>query len=308
MRRIAGLYQDCPDDQATATLTAAWAAGIRSFDTAPFYGTGLSEQRLGQFLADKPRDGFVISTKAGRLLIPVRSGTAPEYGFVGGLPARVVFDYSGPGIRRSVGESLARLGLARIDILYLHDIGSYAHGPAQAARHMGALVASGFAELEVLKAEGVIGAWGLGVNEVAVCLEVMAQRRPDVILLAGRYTLLDRSAQAQLLPLCRELGVPLVIGGVLNSGILATGAVPGARFDYALATPDICQRVTAMQAICQAGGVSLLSAALRFALADPVVASVLLGNSDPVGLAQNLAAGQVVVDPQVFADCGRFAL
>lgn len=305
---IGGLFRACPEDQATATLNAAWQAGIRAFDTAPFYGTGLSEQRLGAFLAGKPRDQVAVSTKAGRLLTPVAPDAAPDYGFVGGLPAQVTFDYSGDGIAASVQASLTRLGLERIDILYVHDIGTYAHGADNAARHMADLTATGFAALERLKQQGVIRAWGLGVNETTVCLEVMRRAQPDVILLAGRYTLLDRSAEADLLPMCRARDVPLVIGGVFNSGILATGAVRGAQFNYAPALPAVMNRVQAMQRICTAADTTLLTAALRFPLVEPAVASVLLGNADPIALAQNLQAARQPVDARVFRDTRPFAL
>lgn len=305
---IGGLFRACPEDQAIATLNAAWEAGIRAFDTAPFYGTGLSERRLGAFLAGKSRDQVVVSTKAGRLLTPVAPDAAPDYGFVGGLPAQVSFDYSGDGLVSSVEASLTRLGLNRIDILYVHDIGTYAHGPDNAARHMADLTTTGFAALARLKQQGVIRAWGLGVNETAVCLEVLRHSQPDVILLAGRYTLLDRSAEADLLPICRARGVPLVIGGVFNSGILATGAVPDAQFNYAPAPPEVVDRVQAMQRICSAAGTTLLTAALRFPLAEPAVASVLLGNADPVALAQNLRAARQPVDASVFRETRPCAL
>ena len=298
---IAGLYQACPPEQAAATLQAAWASGIRSFDTAPFYGCGLSEQRLGAFLANMPRDDYVLSSKVGRLLIPTTVEDAPDYGFVGANPARVHFDYSAAGIEMSFEQSLRRLGLDRIDILYVHDIGAYAHGAVEGARHLADLLGSGVAALERLKSQGRLAAWGLGVNETEVCVQMLQESQPDVILLAGRYTLLDRSAEAELLPLCQAKGVPLVIGGVFNSGILATGAIPGARFDYAPASAEICARVDVLAAACAAKGVALPSAALRFALANPCVASVLLGNSDPHGLYQNLHAAQMPVDPTLFA-------
>ncbi len=289
---IAGLFQPCPPDQARATLTTAWDAGIRYFDTAPFYGNGLSEQRLGDFLSGKPREAFVVSTKAGRLLTPVARGAAPDNGFAGAPSALVHFDYSHDGILRSVEGSLARLQTNRIDILYVHDIGDFAHGPEQGTRHMADLTGTGIVALNRLKAEGVIGAWGLGVNEIPVCLTMLAQGPLDVILLAGRYTLLDRRAEAELLALCHAKGVPLVIGGVLNSGILATGAMAGARFDYEAAPPDILTRVEAMDHLCVAAGSSLLSAALNFPLGNPSVASVLIGASDPASLCQSLTVAQ----------------
>lgn len=305
---IAGMYQACPPDQAAETLAAAWDAGIRYFDTAPFYGHGLSEQRLGTFLADKPRSDVVISTKAGRILTPAAPGTAPDHGFVGGLPAHVHFDYSQDGILRSVEASLHRLRTDRIDILYVHDIGDFAHGPREGARHMAALLGSGLNALAHLKDQGVIRAWGLGVNETAVCLQMMDLAPPDVILLAGRYSLLDRQAEAELLPRCRTGGLPLVIGGVLNSGILATGAIRAARFNYEPAAPGILARVAAMDRICTDLGSTLLSAALNFPLQDPNVSSVLIGASDPATLRQNLSAARQHPQARVYQDTARESL
>ena len=305
---IAGMYQACPPDQAAATLTAAWDAGIRYFDTAPFYGHGLSEQRLGAFLADKPRSDVVISTKAGRILTPAAPGTTPDHGFVGANPARVHFDYSHDGIMRSVEASLKRLRTDHIDILYVHDIGTFAHGPTEGPRHRTNLLGSGIKALTTLKDQGTIRAFGLGVNETAICLDLMARAPLDVILLAGRYTLLDRQAEADLLPACRTQGLPLVIGGVLNSGILATGAIPGARFNYEPASPDILARVATMDRICTTQGTTLLSAALNFPLQDPIVASVLIGASDPTSLRANMAAARQRPRARVFHDTGPASL
>ena len=305
---IAGLYQACPTDQAMATLEAAWAAGIRYFDTAPFYGTGLSEQRLGAFLAGKPRADRVISTKVGRLLTPVAESHAVDTGFVGGLPATVHFDYSHDAILRSVDESLIRLQTDHIDILYVHDIGAFTHGPVGAAHHMAALTRTGITALTRLRDQGVIGAWGVGVNETAVCLDLLERGPLDVILLAGRYTLLDRQAEADLLPACRAQGVPLVIGGVLNSGILATGPVANARFNYDQASQDILDRVAGLERECALAGCGLLSAALNFPLQNPDVAAVLLGAADPASLQQNLQAALNQPAPQLYLDTAPFSL
>ncbi len=305
---IAGMYQACPPDQAQDALSAAWDLGLRYFDTAPFYGHGLSELRLGAFLAGKPRDEVLISTKAGRLLTPVAPGAAPDNGFVGGLPALVHFDYSHDGILRSVEESLNRLRLSHIDLLYVHDIGAFAHGPVEGARHMADLTASGLAALERLKAEGVIGGWGLGVNEAEVCLQMLRRGPLDAILLAGRYTLLDRRAEATLLPVSLAMDVPLIIGGVLNSGILASGAVPGARFDYVPASADILDRVAAMDQLCAASGTTLLSAALGFPLQSRAVASVLIGATDAASLTQNLKAARQRPAAHLYDALGRFSL
>lgn len=287
---LGGLYRECTRDAAMATLDAAWAAGLRYFDVAPYYGLGLAERRVGDFLRDKPRDEFVLSTKVGRLLHPVPEGTVPDYSYVKPLNFDVAYDYSYDAIMRSVEFSYARLGLNRIDILYVHDIGVYTHGAARNAVYLKQLLDSGLKALEELKAAGVIAAYGLGVNEVPVCLEVMRHADIDCILLAGRYTLLDRSAVAELLPLCEKKKTSLIVGGVFNSGILATGPVDGAHFDYMPANSEVLEKVGAMERIAREWGVPLAAAAMQFPLDNPVVASVLLGTAKPESLRRNMDA------------------
>lgn len=285
---LGGLYRTCPRETAMETLQAAWDAGLRYFDTAPFYGLGLAERRTGDFLRDKPRDSYVLSTKVGRLLRPVPDKDVPDYSYVDPLSFDVTYDYSYDGIMRSVEFSYARLGLNRIDILYVHDIGVYTHGAARNAVLLGQLLDSGLKALEELKSSGVISAYGLGVNEVPVCLDVMRRADIDCILLAGRYTLLDRSAVAELLPLCEKKNTSVVVGGVFNSGILATGPVAGSHFDYMPATPAILEKVAAMEAIAKSQGLPLAAPAIQFALDHPAVASVLLGTAKPASLARNM--------------------
>ena len=268
---------------------AAGQSGMRYFDVAPFYGLGLAERRVGDFLRDKPRDQFVLSTKVGRLLHPVPQDKVPDYSYVKPLNFDVTYDYSYGGIMRSVEFSYARLGLNRIDILYVHDIGVYTHGAACNAIYLRQLLEGGLKALEELKSSGTIAAYGLGVNEVPVCLDVLRQADLDCILLAGRYTLLDRSAVAELLPLCEKKQTSLVVGGVFNSGILATGPVEGAHFDYMPATEDIRQKVGAMDAVARGMNVPLAAPAMQFPLASPQVASVLLGTAKPQSLARNMA-------------------
>lgn len=286
---LGGLYRECTREAAIATLETAWSAGLRYFDVAPYYGLGLAERRVGDFLRDKPRDDFVLSTKVGRLLHPVPEGKVPDYSYVKPLNFDVSYDYSYDGIMRSVEFSYARLGLNRIDILYVHDIGVYTHGAARNAVYMRQLLEGGLKALEELKSSGTIAAYGLGVNEVPVCLEVMRRADIDCILLAGRYTLLDRSAVAELLPLCEKKQTSLVVGGVFNSGILATGPVEGAHFDYMPATEDIRQNVGAMEAVARGMNVPLAAPAMQFPLSHPMVASVLLGTAKPESLTRNMA-------------------
>lgn len=298
---LGGLYRECRREAAMATLDAAWAAGIRYFDTAPFYGLGLAERRLGDFLRDKPRDSFVLSTKVGRLLHPVPEDKVPDYSYVKPLNFDVSYDYGYDAIMRSVEMSHARLGLNRIDMLYVHDIGGYTHGARKNEIFLRQLLDSGIKALEELKSGGVISAFGLGVNEVPVCLDVMREADIDCILLAGRHTLLDRSAVAELLPLCEMKQTSLVIGGVFNSGILATGPVEGAHFDYMPATEDVRAKVAAMEAIARERGMPLAAPALQFPLANPQIASVLIGTAKPSSLERNMKLARWKLKAEDFA-------
>jgi D-threo-aldose 1-dehydrogenase len=299
---LGGLYRACPRDQAMETLQAAWDSGIRYFDVAPWYGLGLAERHVGDFLRDKPDGSYVLSTKVGRLLRPVPTGTVPDYNYVDPLSFDADYDYSYDGIMRSVDFSYARLGLNHIDILYVHDIGAYTHGRAANDHHLGQLLNSGLKALEELKSSGAIAAYGLGVNEVPVCLDVMRAAPLDCILLAGRYTLLDRSAVAELLPLCEETQTSLVIGGVFNSGILATGPVPGANFDYMPATEDVLRKVGAMEDIARSHGLPLASPALQFPLSQPIVSSVLIGTAKASSLVRNMALLEPQLSPGFYAE------
>ncbi|WP_086996853.1 aldo/keto reductase [Rhizobium sullae] len=299
---LGGLYRACPREQAMETLEAAWASNIRYFDVAPWYGLGLAERHVGDFLRAKPENEYVLSTKVGRLLRPVPTGTVPDYGYVDPLSFDADYDYSYDGIMRSVDFSYARLGLNRIDILYVHDIGVYTHGAARNAIHLKNFLESGIRALEQLKSSGAIKAFGLGVNEVPVCLDVMRNADIDVILMAGRYTLLDRSAVADLLPLCRQKGTSLVVGGVFNSGILATGPVPGSHFDYMPATPDVLAKVGAMEDIAKRHGVPLAAPALQFPLRDAAVSSVLIGTAKASSLERNMELFEPALPDTIFPE------
>jgi len=284
------------DADALAVLQYAWSAGIRYFDTAPHYGRGLSETRLGGFLKTQLRDAYVVSTKVGRVLSP---GVAIEEvdGYVQPLPNAVRYDYSADGIRESFETSCERLGTDHVEIVFVHDIGDYTHGAA-GAKHMDDLLGSGMGALRDLKQAGRIGAIGLGVNESQVCIDVMQHETLDAILLAGRLTLLDREAEAGLLDLCAAQGTSLVLGGIFNSGILATGPKPGAWFDYAPASQEILDQVTALQARAEAVGLTLAEAALQFALNHSAACSVLLGTGKVSSLERNLAAANKPLSPQ----------
>lgn len=285
---LGGLFAESPRDRAMQVLDCAWDNGIRYFDTAPFYGYGLAERRVGDFLQGKNSEDWVLSTKVGRLLKPTVGRPDDIAAFVNALKFGVEFDYSYDGIMRSIEDSYARLGLTKIDIAYVHDIGRFTHSPELHAHYMAQLDGGGFRALDELRSSGAIKAWGIGVNEVDVCHQVLDRADLDCILLAGRYTLLDRTAQADLIPKCRARGVSVIAGGILNSGILATGPTDNAYFDYQPASADIKARVAGMQGIAQADGHTLLQAALQFPLQEPAVASVLLGADTVEKLQSNL--------------------
>ena len=305
---LGGLYRACPREQAMETLEAAWDSGIRYFDVAPWYGLGLAERRFGDFLRDKPEREWVLSTKVGRLLRPVPTGTVPDYSYVDPLSFDADYDYSYDGIMRSVEFSYARLGLNRIDILYVHDLGGYTHGAAKNAVLQKHFLDTGIKALEELKSSGAINAFGLGVNEIPVCLDVMRNADIDCILMAGRYTLLDRSAVAELLPLCRKKGTSLVVGGVFNSGILATGPVPGSHFDYMPATDDVLAKVGGMEKIAAKHGVSLAAPALQFPLRDPLVSSVLIGTAKASSLTRNMELFEPALPDSIFPEFDSLTL
>jgi D-threo-aldose 1-dehydrogenase len=268
--------------EAEAIVRAAWDAGVRYVDAAPYYGFGQAERVVGDALRDEPRDEWVLSTKVGRLLRPFPQ-VAPEPGRRHPLPFGVVYDYSYDGIMRSFEDSLKRLGLARIDILYVHDIGKYQHGDAHPVL-IQSLRESGYRALENLKGSGAIGAIGIGVNEREVLLEALDWGEWDAFLLAGRYTLLEQAPLDDLLPRRQKAGTSIVVGGPLNSGILAGRDT----WNYQTAPPEVVARVDAIRAVCDRHGVPLAAAALQFPLAHPAVAAIIPGPRNPDEFRSNL--------------------
>jgi D-threo-aldose 1-dehydrogenase len=267
---------------AEAIVHTAWEAGLRYVDTAPFYGFGQAERAVGDALRGEPRDEWVLSTKVGRLLKPL-AAPAGDDGRRHPLPFAAVYDYSFDSIMRSFDDSLQRLGLARIDILYVHDIGAYTHGPA-APVHMRTLREGGYRALEELRASGAVSAIGIGVNERQVLLEAMEWGRWDVFLLAGRYTLLEQAPLDDLLPKCLAAGTSIVVGGPLNSGILAGRDT----WNYRTAPPEIVARVDAIRSVCDRHDVPLPAAALQFPLAHPAVAAIIPGPRNAAEFRANL--------------------
>jgi D-threo-aldose 1-dehydrogenase len=268
---IGNLYRPVADEEAAAAVDAAWDAGVRTFDTAPHYGLGLSERRLGAALRDRPRDTYTVSTKVGRLLVPADAvGDDLAHGFAVPATHRRVWDFSADGVLRSLEASLDRLGLDRVDIVLLHDPDDHAQQALDEA----------YPALERLRTEGVIGAIGVGMNQSALPARYLRETDIDVVLLAGRYTLLEQDSLTDLLPEATARGRSVLIGGVFNSGLLIDPK-PGATYDYTPAPEPLLERALRLKAVTERHGVPLRAAALRFPLGHPAVASVLTGARSP---------------------------
>ena len=275
---IGGLFEAVSDEDAVATANAAWDLGIRLFDMAPLYGYGAAERRMGVALAGRPRDDYVLSTKVGRLVRPAdaipagadidrQAADGREDAFYARTePVRLVFDFSADGVRRSIEESLERLRLEWIDIALIHDPDD----------HWEQAIGEAWPALARMRDEGMIRAVGAGMNQSAMLTRFAREGDFDVFLLAGRYTLLDQEALAELLPVCVERGIGILLGGVMNSGVLADPR-PGSRFDYAPATPAILERARRLGEVCARHGVPLRAAAMQFPLAHPAVVSLVAG-------------------------------
>ena len=287
-----------------AIVAAAWEAGVRYVDTAPFYGVGAAEHRVGDALREKDRDAWVLSTKVGRLLRPKTDNTPSSDGRLSPMPFKVAYDYGYDGIMRSVEDSYQRLGLARIDILYVHDIGAYQHGPELNATYLKQLRESGYKALDELRRTGVVSAIGIGVNEKEVLIEALGFGDWDAFLLAGRYTLLEQGPLDDLIPMCLRRGTSLVIGGPLNSGILAGRET----WNYDPAPPEIVERVRKIEAVCKAHDVPLPAAALQFPLAHPVVAAVIPGPRSAAEFNTNLPLFTMPIPPALWSDLHREGL
>jgi D-threo-aldose 1-dehydrogenase len=287
---LGGLYEALSDDEGHRVVEAAWDAGIRFFDTAPLYGSGLAEQRLGTVLRTKPRNEFVLMTKVGRVL---RADAAPDpdQTFKGIPPLNPVFDFSYDGVMRSVEESLTRLGMDRIDVLLIHDPDNYFDQAMTGA----------YRALDRLRTERTITAVGAGMNQAEMLARFGREADFDVFLLAGRYTLLDQSGARELLPLCLERGIAVVAGGVFNSGILADPR-PGAHYNYRVAPPELIERARQIAAICERHGVELKAAAIQFPLRHPAITSVLTGCRSVSELNENLSIFQSPIPDELWAE------
>lgn len=286
---LGGLYAPVSDADAAGALAAAWAAGVRLYDTAPHYGAGLAERRLGAFLSGVPRDEVIVSTKVGRLLTPADNVPAGHEGFFDGSPLARVRDYSRDGVLRSLADSAARTGLDRFDLVLIHDPDD----------HWAAAVTQAYPALAQLRDEGVVGAIGVGMNQWEMLARFVRETDLDAVLLAGRYTLLDRSGGDELLPLCLERGVTVIAGGILNSGILAD-PTPDARYNYAAAPPAILDRALELRRVCARYGVPLAAAALQYPLRHPAIDAVLIGARSAEEITEDLALTECPVPDELW--------
>jgi D-threo-aldose 1-dehydrogenase len=289
---LGNLFAPVAEEDAAATVGSALEAGLTYVDTAPHYGLGLAERRLGRLLAGVPRDRFVVSTKVGRLVRPLAPGeTADPEGFADSPPARRVWDLSGDGVRRSLEESLERLGLDRVDILLLHDPDDHEREAYEQA----------FPALIELRDQGVVTAIGAGMNQAEMLTRFVRDLDIDVVLVAGRYSLLDQRALAELLPTCAARGTAVVVGGVFNSGLLADPR-PGATFDYAPAPPELVDRAARLAEVCARHGTPLRAAALAFPFGHPAVTSVLVGARSAAEVKDAVACFEWPVPGELWAE------
>ena len=293
---VGNLYRAITDEQAHDLLQTAWDCGLRYFDTAPHYGLGLSERRLGRFLAGKPRDEFTVSTKAGRLLRPDPDGagrTDEEHGFAVPADLRRVWDFSETGVRRSLEESLERLGLDRVDILYLHDPEEHDLHPA---------LGTGVPALARMRDEGLLSAVGLGSKSIEALLAAVRTGALDVLMVAGRYTLLEQPALEEVIPECRSAGVAVVCAAVFSTGLLASDPpTADGRYMYGAVPAETLARARAIAAVCRQHGVELPAAALQYPLRDPTVCTVVAGGETPEQVRQNADRMRVRIPDELWA-------
>lgn len=276
---IGNLFRSITTDVAHQTVHAAWDAGIRFYDTAPLYGHGLAEHRMADALFQYPREEYVLCTKVGRTLTPSPAGSFDHGSWEKVPPLKAEFDYSFDATFRQVEQSSQRMMSDKFDILLVHDIDFFTHGTNQPQRFQEAIQGS-FKALIQMREEGTVSAIGVGVNETDVCYDVAKLVDIDTLLLAGRYTLLEQESLDNLMPLCEERGISVILGGVFNSGILATGATPEAKFNYGKAPKHILEKTQKIQSVCNEFGVSLPAAAIQFAAAHPAVVNICLGARD----------------------------
>ncbi|MEM8702916.1 MAG: aldo/keto reductase [Pseudomonadota bacterium] len=301
---LGNLYREVTEDNAQAALQAAFDAGIRYFDTAPQYGLGISEQRFGKALARFGRDNVQLSTKIGRLLLDCEPHEVTPEAFVNVPQKRIVFDYTYDGVMRSYEASRERIQVANADILLVHDVCVFSQGSQEQsdAKVRELFDGGGYKALCELKDAGDVAAIGAGVNEWQVCEKLLGLGDFDGFLLAGRYTLLEQEALESFLPLCEKRDVGIILGGPYNSGILATGPVEGAKYNYAEAPPEILERVRKIEAVCKSHGAPLIAAALQFVLAHPCVKTVIPGAVSAAEVKANVEVLETPVPASLWSD------
>ena len=302
---LGNIYSEVAEADALATVHAAYQAGVRYFDTAPLYGSGLSEVRLGQALDAYARNDYLLSTKVGWALVPLAADEAPVGVFANARPYKGAMDYSRAAIERSLSESLERLGLARIDIVMMHDPDeglTLKREGSEKVSHFAQAMAEAYPLLDDLRRQGVIGAIGIGMNQWQMLADFARAGDFDCFLLAGRYTLLEQEPLAEFLPLCQEKQISIIIGGPYNSGILASGAVDGAYYNYAPADAEVLRRVRQIEQACARHNVPLPAAALQFPLGHPTVVSVIPGARSVAELTQNVGYMQQEIPSALWAE------
>ncbi len=299
---IGELFVRVSEADAAATLAAAWQAGVRYFDTAPWYGRGLSELRTGAGLRDHPRSEYSLSTKVGRWLRPASAAGFDGAPWLGGSPNEVVFDYTYDGIMRSVEGSRLRLGITRFDVAWIHDLDRLYFDQPTMDAHFRDLAGSGWRALEELRSSGQIGAIGAGINDLGLMPRFLEISDIDAFLVAMPYTLLDQEALESEFPACVARGVGLVIGAVFASGILATGPVAGAKYAYAEPPAEVMEKTRRIAAVCERHAVPLAAAALQFPLGHPAVASVIPGASSPAQQARNVEGFRTAIPDDLWAE------
>lgn len=298
---IGNIFREIDEETSDGMIQSAWDAGVRYYDTAPMYGHGLAELRTGHSLRWKNRDDFVLSSKVGRVLKPARKQDIDYAPWTNAGRFTLNFDYSYDGTMRSVEDSLQRLNLEHMDIVFIHDIDVFTRGDEQPEVFKQAMDGA-WKALSDLRDQGVVKAIGVGVNEWEVCQTALEQRDFDCFLLAGRYTLLEQDSLDTFLPLCEERGAAVVVGGGFNSGILATGAVEGAKYNYAPAPAEIMDRVRKIEAVCAEHDVPLPAAALQFVVAHPAIPSFIAGTRTVEQLQKNLAWFSHPIPAEFWAD------
>lgn len=298
---LGDLFAHLDDATAVAAIERAFALGVNLLDSSPLYGHGLAEHRCGTALRRVARDEVIVCTKVGRWMDPFHDRGSGS-NFVGGAPHRAVVDYSYDGTMRSVEQSLLRLGTDRIDLLLIHDVDVWTHGADAIEARFREAMEGAYVALDRLRSERVVKGIGIGVNEADMCVRFANAGTFDTMLLAGRYSLLEQPALAEFMPLALKQNIGIMLGGVFNSGILATGAVAGAKYNYKDAPPEVMQKVAAIERVCRSHGVALATAALHFALGHPAVGSLVLGAQTPQEVERNVAALATPVPSALWRD------